>query len=153
MKQDFKTFARVMALSVLLGSMANVAHAKKPGSTGESKPTESEAAKPNDSKSTGFTREHQRVIAEYYGPQKTKSHCPPGLAKKNNGCLPPGQAKKWQKGQPLPTDLQYQDLPKELSRRLPAPPPNHRFVQVANDVLMIAIGTGMVIDAIENIMR
>ncbi len=28
---------------------------------------------------------------------------PPGLAKKNNGCLPPGQAKKrYQVGQPLP---------------------------------------------------
>jgi hypothetical protein len=24
----------------------------------------------------------------------THGHCPPGLAKKNNGCLPPGQAKK-----------------------------------------------------------
>ncbi|RWR53174.1 excinuclease ABC subunit A [Sinirhodobacter ferrireducens] len=24
--------------------------------------------------------------------------CPPGLAKKNNGCMPPGQAKKWQRG-------------------------------------------------------
>jgi hypothetical protein len=25
--------------------------------------------------------------------------CPPGLAKKNNGCLPPGQAKKFRVGQ------------------------------------------------------
>ena len=25
--------------------------------------------------------------------------CPPGLAKKNNGCLPPGQAKKLARGQ------------------------------------------------------
>ncbi|WP_338547762.1 excinuclease ABC subunit A [Roseovarius phycicola] len=24
----------------------------------------------------------------------SQKHCPPGLAKKNNGCLPPGQAKK-----------------------------------------------------------
>ncbi len=40
----------------------------------------------------------------YYG-----VNCPPGLAKKNNGCLPPGQAKKaaWNVGQRLPR--QYWD--------------------------------------------
>ena len=26
-------------------------------------------------------------------------HCPPGLAKKNNGCMPPGQARKLERGQ------------------------------------------------------
>ena len=32
-----------------------------------------------------------------------QGHCPPGLAKKNNGCLPPGQAKKlFNVGQRLP---------------------------------------------------
>ena len=25
---------------------------------------------------------------------QTRANCPPGLAKKNNGCLPPGQASK-----------------------------------------------------------
>jgi hypothetical protein len=25
----------------------------------------------------------------------TRDHCPPGLAKKDNGCMPPGQAKKY----------------------------------------------------------
>jgi len=30
--------------------------------------------------------------------------CPPGLAKKNNGCMPPGQAKKWQRGDRISGD-------------------------------------------------
>jgi hypothetical protein len=35
--------------------------------------------------------------------------CPPGLAKKNNGCLPPGQAKKrFNVGQRVPYD--YRDM-------------------------------------------
>ncbi|WP_372887282.1 RcnB family protein [Shimia sp.] len=35
--------------------------------------------------------------------------------------------------------------------RLSAPPPDYRYVQVAGDILLIAIGTSIVIDAIEDI--
>jgi Ni/Co efflux regulator RcnB len=100
-----------------------------------------------------FTSDDRRIVTDYYGAQARKGNCPPGLAKKNNGCQPPGQAKKWQKGRPLPKDIAYHDLPRELSIRLPVPPPNHHYVQVAGDILMIAIGTSMVIDAIEDITR
>lgn len=93
------------------------------------------------------------AILDYYGAQARGGKCPPGLAKKHNGCLPPGQAKKWQRGQPLPADLRYYDLPRELLLRLPPPPPQHRYVQVAGDVLMIAAGSSMVIDAVEDILR
>jgi hypothetical protein len=38
-----------------------------------------------------------------YGGERYASNCPPGLARKNNGCLPPGQAKKmFAVGQALP---------------------------------------------------
>jgi hypothetical protein len=50
--------------------------------------------------------ERQRVLVSgYYGTQLRSGHCPPGLAKKNNGCQPPGQARKWQVGRPLPGDV------------------------------------------------
>ena len=38
-----------------------------------------------------------------------KSHCPPGLAKKHNGCMPPGQAKKWRRGYPLARGVIFYD--------------------------------------------
>ena len=79
--------------------------------------------------------------------------CPPGLAKKGNGCMPPGQAKKWAMGRPLPRDVAYHDLPRDLLIRLPAPPVGHRYVQVAGDVLLIAVGSSMVVDAIQDILR
>ena len=101
----------------------------------------------------GFGSDDRRVVRDYYGTQARAGHCPPGLAKKQNGCLPPGQAKKWRKGQPLGRDIEYFDLPQDLMLRLPPPPPNHRYVQVAGDILMIAIGSGMVVDAIEDILR
>ncbi|HEX8964573.1 MAG TPA: RcnB family protein [Rhodocyclaceae bacterium] len=95
----------------------------------------------------------RRTIVDYYGAQARGGHCPPGLAKKHNGCLPPGQAKKWRMGQPLPADLRYYDLPHDLLVRLPPPPPQHRYVQVAGDVLLIAVGSSMVVDAVQDILR
>ncbi|HEX8989072.1 MAG TPA: hypothetical protein VF816_14030 [Rhodocyclaceae bacterium] len=100
-----------------------------------------------------FDSDSRRAISDYYGAQARGGKCPPGLAKKHNGCMPPGQAKKWQRGQPLPADLRYYDLPRDLLLRLPPPPPQYRYVQVAGDVLMIAVGSRMVVDAVEDILR
>ena len=99
----------------------------------------------------GFDSDSRRVISEYYATRKSK--CPPGLAKKNNGCLPPGQAKKWSLGQALPADQRYASLPPELLKRLPPLPADQRYVRIAGDILLIAIGTRMVIDAVEDILR
>lgn len=102
---------------------------------------------------TYFNDDDRRVISGYYGKRAKAGHCPPGLAKKHNGCMPPGQAKKWARGHALPADLRYYDLPSDLLRRLPPPPSRHRYVQVAGDILLIAIGTNMVLDAVEDILR
>ena len=93
------------------------------------------------------------VVHEYYGGEIRGGHCPPGLAKKGNGCMPPGQAKKWARGQPLPRDVVYYELPRDLIVRLPPPPAGHRYVRVAGDVLLIAVGSSMVIDAMQDIFR
>jgi Ni/Co efflux regulator RcnB len=98
-----------------------------------------------------FDPDAQRAIHDYYGAEFRAGKCPPGLAKKHNGCLPPGQAKKWAMGQPLPAKLRYYELPQDLYVRLPPPPENHRYVRVASDILLIAVGTSMVVDAIQDI--
>lgn len=100
-----------------------------------------------------FDAELRRIIVEFYGQEARAGKCPPGLAKKRNGCLPPGQAKKWMRGQPLPAGVSWTALPPELLRRLPPPPPDHRYVQVAGDILLIAIGTSLVVDAVEDLFR
>jgi Ni/Co efflux regulator RcnB len=53
----------------------------------------------------------------------------------------------------LPPGIGYYALPPDLLRRLPPPPPHHRYVRVGPDILLIAIGTALVIDAIEDIGR
>ena len=100
-----------------------------------------------------FADKHRVVIQDYYVGQFQAGRCPPGLAKKRNGCMPPGQAKKWQIGRPLPREVVYYDLPPALVVQLGVPPAGHRYVRVAADILLIAVGTGMVVDAIQDLGR
>lgn len=98
-----------------------------------------------------FGDSQRLAVRDYFAPQIRAGKCPPGLAKKGNGCLPPGQAKKWGMGQPLPPGLTTYPLPRDLEHRLGVPPSGHQYVRVAGDILLIAIGTGLVIDAIEDL--
>jgi Ni/Co efflux regulator RcnB len=101
--------------------------------------------------SFNFGGAETRIVRDYYGGQVAKGKCPPGLAKKGNGCQPPGQTKQWQKGRALGSDVRYYDIPNELRIRLPAPPLNHKYVQLGTDLLLIAVGTAIVVDAIDGI--
>jgi len=100
----------------------------------------------------GYFVPQQRVVVQnYYGQQFKAGHCPPGLAKKNNGCLPPGQAKKYAIGQPLPQGVVYYPVPSAVVVQLGAPPAGYKYVRVATDILLIAVGTSMVVDAIQDL--
>jgi|SRR5512145_730798 Ni/Co efflux regulator RcnB len=100
-----------------------------------------------------FGDRHRVVIRDYYVGQFQAGRCPPGLAKKRNGCMPPGQAKKWHIGRSLPREVVFYNLPPALVVELGPPPAGYRYVRVAADILLIAIGTGMVIDAIQDLGR
>jgi Ni/Co efflux regulator RcnB len=100
-----------------------------------------------------FTSEHRTIINNYYAGEFSRGQCPPGLAKKHNGCMPPGQAKRWQRGQPLPHDVTYYDLPASVVVQLRPPPAGARYVRVAGDILLLAVGTNMVLDALSDLSR
>ena len=62
-----------------------------------------------------FTAEQRSAARGWYETTYGRGNCPPGLAKKQNGCLPPGQAKKrYAVGQPLPPGIVYGPVPAEL---------------------------------------
>jgi hypothetical protein len=114
-----------------------------PGPSGPGLPTVTITISPRD----------QTIIRQYFGQQFAAGHCPPGLAKKNNGCLPPGQAKKWAQGRPLPAGLPYYPLPGDLLARLAPPPVGYDYIRIAEDVLLMATGSRMIIDAVRDIGR
>jgi Ni/Co efflux regulator RcnB len=100
-----------------------------------------------------FTDPQRLVIRDYYGQQYRAGRCPPGLAKKNNGCMPPGQAKKWAIGQPLGSNVVYYPVPQPVVVQLGIPPVGYKYVRVASDILLIAIGTSLIIDAVQDLGR
>lgn len=100
-----------------------------------------------------FDERQYVVVREYYVEHYRDRRCPPGLAKKHNGCTPPGHAKNWQIGRPLPREVIFYEVPQPLVVQIGLPPAGHRYVRVAGDILLIAIGTGMVVDAINDLGR
>ncbi len=155
MNQRLATSLRLAALALAAAFAAGPSIADKPawaggGKEGKHDNKHDDRRGPVDIR---FSDGNRQIINDYYGTQFRSGKCPPGLARKHNGCLPPGQAKKWGVGRPLPADLRYHYLPHDLLVRLPPPPAGHRYVRVAADILLIAIGTSMVIDAIEDIGR
>lgn len=102
---------------------------------------------------TYFRDEQRQAVSRYYGAMQAKGRCPPGLAKKNNGCMPPGLVKKWSRGQPLPASLIQYPVPRGVVVQIGLPPPGYKYVRVANDILLVALGTMIVVDAIEDLMK
>jgi Ni/Co efflux regulator RcnB len=163
MHRVFGISSKALALVIAAALSTGMALADKPSSAGKGKDREQSERHYERGDGSGhggdvrvsvqFNSHQQTVVHEYYGKEFKAGHCPPGLAKKNNGCMPPGQAKKWRRGAPLPRDVVFYDLPPQLIVEIGLPPAGYRYVRVANDILLIAAGTGMVIDAIEDLGR
>jgi len=100
-----------------------------------------------------FVDRDRVILHDYYVAEFREGRCPPGLAKKHNGCLPPGQAKKWAIGRPLPRGVIFHELPQQIVVQLTVPPAGYRYVRIADDILMIAAGTGLVVDAVQDLSR
>ncbi len=151
----------VLSALVIAGALlAGPVHAEKPEWAGQGKGKGHERDRDRDDdgrRDRGgrhyFTDEHRGYVRSYYEDEFRGGHCPPGLAKKHNGCLPPGQAKKWRMGRALPADVAVYDVPPALVVKIGLPPQGYKYVRVASDILMIAAGTRVVVDAINDLGR
>jgi hypothetical protein len=92
------------------------------------------------------------VVRRYVSTHAAPAGCPPGLAKKDNGCLPPGQAKKYALGQPLPGAVAWTAVPPPLLAQLPPPPLGYQYVRVDNDLLLMALSTAVVVDVLAGLL-
>jgi len=86
------------------------------------------------------------IVRDYYSAQQ---NCPPGLAKKHNGCLPPGIAKKrYEVGRPIFDDAIVVELPHDIVVRLPPLPAGRAYRMVDGDLVVVAVASLIVLDAI-----
>ena len=138
---------RLVVLVVALSVVGSVAlSAQKP---------KKQKGKSQETQATVVFIDTQREAARsYFVTQHGRGNCPPGLAKKNNGCLPPGQAKKrYVIGHSLPHGIVIDELPVELSVRIGPAPAGFRYGIVDGDLVKLAVGTMLVVDAIEGLVR
>jgi Ni/Co efflux regulator RcnB len=63
--------------------------------------------------------------------------------------IPPGQAKKWARGQYLPKTLVWTPAPAAIIAKLKPVPPGHRYVVVDGEVLLVALATGLILDVFD----
>jgi Ni/Co efflux regulator RcnB len=142
----------LLLLSMALASSA--ALAGKPDWAGKGNKNQQAEQAGTEIQIGAYFGERQRLeVSNYYETQGRAGKCPPGLAKKHNGCQPPGQAKKWQMGRPLERDVVFYPVPNAVVVRIGLPPAGYRYVRVLNDVLLVAIASNIVVDAIEDLMR
>jgi Ni/Co efflux regulator RcnB len=101
-----------------------------------------------------FGVKERDLVRDYFLHTQGRGKCPPGLAKKNNGCLPPGQAKKrYVIGHPLPSTVTIHELPRDLNLRLGPPPAGYRYGLLDGDLVKLAVGSALVVDAISSLVN
>jgi hypothetical protein len=138
--------AACMAAALLLGTGTGFAD-KPPKSKGKGKGRAEQGV-------VTFSSGQREAVQGYFVERYGRGGCPPGLAKKANGCLPPGQAKKrYSVGQTLPKGVATEPLPAELSIRIGAPPAGYSYVIVDGDLVKLAVGTMLVVDAIQGLVQ
>jgi hypothetical protein len=95
------------------------------------------------------------VVYQYYRTEFSAGRCPPGLVRKGNGCLPPGQANQAKKlyviGQPLPPAVVHQPVPPAVVQQLAPVPPGYEYVRVDDDVLLMDMTNRMVADVVNDL--
>ena len=100
-----------------------------------------------------FNDNQREAVRGYYGQQYGNGRrCPPGLAKRNNGCISPGQV-RYTVGQPLPRTVIIYQVPQPVIVQLPLAPPGYRYVRVGNDILLVSPQSQMVVDVIAGLLR
>ena len=89
-----------------------------------------------------FSEQERRAVYDHYGVAYG------GTAKG----LPPGQQKRLAKGKPLPPGIAKKYLPASLDDRMGAPRPGTARVIIGNDVVLIQVSTGFVLDVIAGVI-
>lgn len=99
---------------------------------------------------TYFNDQQRIVVREYYVQNYSNGKkCPPGLAKKNNGCMPPGQVRNWAVGQPVPRGVTVYSVPQPVIVQLPPAPFGYRYARIGGDIILVQQQSNLIVDIIQ----
>ena len=94
-------------------------------------------------------KNHKGKVKGHVGSKDKTAMLPPGLARGDE--LPPGLERQYQRNGTLPPGLQKRQLPDDLARALPRRRGDYDRVIVGNDVLLIQLATGVILDIMEGV--
>ena len=99
---------------------------------------------------TYFNDQQRTYVREYYTTNYgSGKKCPPGLAKKGNGCLPPGQVRTWAVGQPIPRNVTIYSVPQPVILQLPPAPYGYRYARIGGDIVLVRQQNNLIVDIIQ----
>lgn len=102
---------------------------------------------------TYFDEQQRIVVRQYYTTNYGNGkRCPPGLAKKQNGCMPPGQVRYWQVGQPIPRNVTVYSVPQPVIQLLPPAPYGYRYARVGSDIVLVQQQNNLIVDIIKGLL-
>jgi hypothetical protein len=146
---------RRVGLVLAVGVLVAVSVPALAGDKGKHKSGKDEKSSgPTVAVTAGFSSEQRGAVEAYFVEKHGRGGCPPGLAKKHNGCLPPGQAKKqYAVGRALSKGVETHPPSAEIRARIGNPPEGYLYVMVDGDLLKLAAGTMLVVDAIDGLVH
>lgn len=102
---------------------------------------------------TYFDEQQRIIVRQYYTTNYGNGKkCPPGLAKKQNGCMPPGQVRYWQVGQPIPRNVTVYSVPQPVIQLLPPAPYGYRYARVGSDIVLVQQQNNLIVDIIKGLL-
>ncbi|MDP9163191.1 MAG: hypothetical protein M3N06_03735 [Pseudomonadota bacterium] len=100
----------------------------------------------------------RRYDRNRYGYRSSYRHCPPGLARKHNGCMPPGQYRhaRWSRGQRLPQGYNgytaYNQIPDRYRNQYNLDP-NNRYIYQDNTIYQVDPRTQIIQQILGGLVR
>ena len=90
----------------------------------------------------------------YYRGEVEAGRCPAPLVRRDKACIAPAPAKvAWKLDQPLPDGVKPEAPPPGLIAKLSPSPAGHQYMRVANDILIVGIGTRVVVALVVDLSR
>jgi len=141
----------LLSSSAVLAGPNNHGYGDRPSAQRSAPPQRQAAPPPRQAHRAPPPRQvHRAPPQRHYAPppRHVHRHAPPPTYSSHGH-----HGRAWQVGRPLPRTVVYQEVsaPHYSHYRLAPPPRNHRYVRVGDDILLIAIGTGLIASAIYNL--
>lgn len=89
----------------------------------------------------------QQILVDYLRQNVRSGYCPPGVLVSDSGCVPQNYVRRYFIGSAVQQGVVLEPLPPFLATQL-HPPYGYQYGQIDNDIVLINVQTGRIVDAV-----